>query len=966
MAGFRYIDEEEKGYRYVPGDEGFHYVEDEPKPEERLPGIVAGIVGSQMKRGWMGSEAGFFQTLAGSFKLVGEAGPEDTRDTDPLAIGLKGAEGWAQGWADYFRSEMPPEAGGEAGKALETLGGLPLQIGETAAAYATGGPGGLAALGALQGETPGERVKGAVLGLGGGIMAKTGARLPVVQRAVAELAGGAGQIHATGGGLREQATGAALSALGARTAKPKRIRTIVDKAGNINLRYLDTEENIKTALRTTAQEGGEFMDARRGVRTHEATLEAAQALGMDEKELLKRRKGQAFNAEEATRARQLLVGTADDLVARAAKITRGPASDADIQRFLESWVRHAAVQEQVSGMTSEAGRALESFKIKIPDQAARQRQLEYIMRDFMGGAKPEDLAQMIVAIDTPEGVAKFTGKLSRAKTGDQVLEAWINGILSGPQTHVINVTSNALVAAYTAGPETLVAAGIGRVLGTKDPVRFRESLAKVNGMRRAMPAALGMLRESFLTEEGIGAEGKIEAGRQKAIPGTLGKVIRVPGRALTAEDTFFKVLNYAGEVEALATRQAVKEGLKGEAMAARVAELVADPPPAIAGPAWETARVNTFTNDLGKFGNWLLKGKADHKALNAIMPFVRTPGNIIKFGMRRTPAGVMMPSFWNEISAGGARRDKALAQIALGSTIQATLATYVVDGTISGGGPRDKDERAGLYRTGWSPYAIKIGGEWHQYNRLEPMGMMIGAVADFVEVAEFLPEKTSQEIAAKIGLAISSNLTSKSWLQGPAALIEALEDPARFGERYFTRLLSSAVPAGSAQAARVFDSYLRDSQSMLDAFKERMPGARETIPLRLDLWGQPIPQERLGIDLFSPIAISKDKNDKVANEMVRIEYFPGMPPRELNGVALTQDQYWEFVKAAGEPAKRILDRSVSDRKWDGMHIEAKRGEMKAVVDAYREAAAGMMLFKYPALQRGKIEQAVGEWATPRY
>ena len=709
------------------------------------------------------------------------------------------------------------------------------------------------------------------------------------------------------------------------------------------------------------QEGG-FLDARRGVRSHKVTLQAADELGMTQDQLLARKKGEAYNPEQATGARQINVASANDLVARAQRLKDNPGSDEASTRLMQSYIRHMAIQEQVSGVTAEAGRTLNAFKIRVKDDKLRVAALADIQRRFAGKLSPDELADMITKIGTPEGVDVFTRKLSKATTIDMIEEAWINGLLSGPTTHVVNVSSNALTALYTAGPETIAAAAIGAARGNKNRVLFREAGARMNGMRRGIAVASRLAADTFATEQTTNLGSKIESQRRQAIPGVAGKMVRIPGRFLEAEDVWFKTIVYSGEIEALATRQAVKEGLKGEHLATRIQGLIESPPEAMAAEAWQTAKVNTFTNDLGKFGQWVQKGTADFPPLKVVMPFVRTPGNILKFALRRTPVGITFPSLWKDIMAGGAIADKAIAQGALGSTITASLASYMADGSITGGGPKEQNKREALYRTGWQPYSIKVGDTYYSYARFEPIATMLGTTSDFVEISDQLPTAEQDEIAGKIAFAVAHNVTDKIWLQGLTNLVEFLDDPKRYGQGYLGNLLGSIVPVTASQFARAQDAYLRDVNGVTDNVKNRIPGLKETLEKRLDFWGNPIKLETLGPAWLSPVRISEDKHDRVSQEMVNIDYPSSMPERKIGDVELPPAQYWDFVAEAGRPAKKALDEIVRSPAWDKMQVAAKQQVYEQVISGFRKAAAEKITQKY-RLREEQIRKKLNPYST---
>ena len=51
---------------------------------------------------------------------------------------------------------------------------------------------------------------------------------------------------------------------------------------------------------------------------------------------------------------------------------------------------------------------------------------------------------------------------------------------------------------------------------------------------------------------------KVDSHVQEAIGGTLGKIVRLPTRALTAADEFWKSINASAELHALAYRKAMQ------------------------------------------------------------------------------------------------------------------------------------------------------------------------------------------------------------------------------------------------------------------------------------------------------------------------------------------------------------------------------------------------------------------------
>ncbi|MGH6792840.1 MAG: hypothetical protein ACRECF_08895, partial [Methyloceanibacter sp.] len=601
------------------------------------------------------------------------------------------------------------------------------------------------------------------------------------------------------------------------------------------------------------------------------------------------------------------------------------------------------------------------------------------------GDKLDEILDGIAKLDNPEAIAGFVNAASKAKTSDMLLEGWINALLSGPTTHATNILSNTLVAAWQV-PEALATATVSKVTGSG--VTYRESLSRAFGLVEGAKDGLRAGWRAFLSEEPSDLAAKIEARRYQAIPSKTfragkerkeiggvpvpltgeiklgGRQVRLPGRLLTAEDEFFKAINSRAEINAIALRQARAEGKRGQELAARVAELKASPTDEMLTKAREAAEKQTFTNPLGKFGRGLQAMASDVPAVRVVMPFIRTPVNIVKFAAERGPLAPLFRKVRENLKGvnGPQERDGQIARIMLGSTVGAVAASYAADGTITGGGPADPKQRAALYATGWQPYSIKVGDHYYSFGRLEPLGTLLGVSADAVELSKHMTGEEEANVAALIMGSISKNLVSKTWLRGPAELIEAVQDPDRYGDTYVRNLTGTVVPTGIAQIARTRDPYMREARSILDKIKERVPGYRETLPMRRDVFGAPIKLEgALGPDMISPIYTSTDAKDPVANEMVRLGMAPSRLLRQIAGVELDAPEYDTFQKNAGGMTKAVLSKVIASPGYQSLTDEAKREILDDVMRKARDMGRAQTIRAHPGIvtrsQQLKLENA---------
>lgn len=262
----------------------------------------------------------------------------------------------------------------------------------------------------------------------------------------------------------------------------------------------------------------------------------------------------------------------------------------------------------------------------------------------------------------------------------------------------------------------------------------------------------------------------------------------------------------------------MKEGGTSQEIAASIARLRAQPTKEMQEAAHTFAGKQTFTNPLGETGKDLIKATRKWPVLRVIAPFIRTPVNIVKYAAERSPFAPLFKEVRANLAGanGAVARDQQIARIALGSTVSVVAAYLAADGSITGSGPSDPRKRALLYASGWQPYSFKIGDTYYSFSRLEPLGTLLGIAADAVEMSAYVSDDEANNIGSLIMGSLSKNLVSKTWLKGPSDLLNAMNDPDRYGPRYVQGLVGTLVPTGVAQVARTQDPYLRHARDILD------------------------------------------------------------------------------------------------------------------------------------------------------
>lgn len=740
-------------------------------------------------------------------------------------------------------------------------------------------------------------------------------------------------------------------------------------AGNLRLDKLESPQDIKRALYQVEQVHG--LDAARRGRISQAETESLAAdLGMTPDQLLKRRKGQAFNAEEALAARQILAKSGNELVnmakRMAAKKAEGQVSDADLADFRAAIVRHAAIQEQVSGATAEAGRALSQFRMEASSRAVKGNVLKNLIANGGGREGIENAADAIIeaANNSPAKLNDAAQKLASPKFKDKAIELYYNMLLSGPRTHAVNITSN-LLTSLAQIPEHTIAAGVGaarRALPGQEAERvlFSETGGRIVGFLQGAREGFAQFGRALKTGEPADAASKVEAQSTHAISGTKGELIRLPTRLLTAEDELFKAMARKMEIAGLAMRKARSEGLSGAARRKRVAELNANPTPEMLDQAADYGRYVTFQRPLGEAGNAGVAFLQKAWPLKLFIPFVRTPTNLVKFAAERSPAAPALWAWSRDFKAGGAKRDLAIARWMVGSAATMMAVEAAQKGLITGGGPSNEKAKNLLIANGWQPYSVKVGNRYVAYGRLDPFSTTIGLAADYVDRGRYMTDKERDRYAETLMGAAIQNLSNKTWLQGMSNLAEALNDPGRYGENTIASLAASGVPAIVAQTATALDPVQRDAKgntfgaTVGNRILSRIPGVSQTLPARRDVLGRTLPTGNGGgLASMSPIYSGVARNDPTLNALLlggaglsrpqRTVTLNALMPGGGQKIELTGKQYERYSADAGAAAKPELDALVSSPFWKEMTPKQRQDEVDKIMKRARlDARRGVL------------------------
>ncbi len=764
-----------------------------------------------------------------------------------------------------------------------------------------------------------------------------------------------------------------------------------EAAKNINLNRLETTDEVKELLDAAAEADPiSVNNARRQEITQKETEALANDLGMTVDDLLARKGGEAFNAEQAVAARRLLVASGENLI-KVAKAAKDGGQEA-LLVFRRAMAQHRAIQLEVAGMTAEAGRALQSFRIMASSAAEQEKMIKEAIEASGGMDMNQNMAAKMAGIKDVGDVGSAVKNFHQATAMDMITEYWVNSLLSGLGTHAMNITSNLSVIGLSV-IERQVAGTFGK------SVARGEAGAQILGIVEGAKEGLKLAGKALRTGESTDVMQKQEVAMKKSITGEqlglsgtlgqavnfMGNVIRTPGRALMASDEFFKAVAYRMELQARAYRTAVDEGLEGDEFVQRVNGILTNPPADIKMDAVNFGRYQTFTNALSETpygeptkrqpGKFFTKLRDDFPlGLGVIAaPFLRTPINVVKYASARGPLAPFMPSVKADIQAGGARKELALARIATGSAMMSITGLMAIKGQITGQGPANYNERRIKEATGWKPNSLLVGDTYYSLERADPIAQILLMSANIYEVVgQAEDDNTFFDLISAGAFTIAHSLSSKTFYNGLSELLSAYDSASRDPDnqqnavvKYVQRLAASTVPAIVAAEARRQDPTLRAANTLVEQFKRRLPGYSKDLPPRRNMFGEPIVLEGgLGPDFMSPFYQSSKKYNDVATQMSMNEMATAMPGKTIDGVELTtiqQDRYIMLSAGLDEYSEPLPGGSLHQRlsqviktpqyKNATVGPNGRQAEIiSGYINDYRSRARKMMVQEFPELQ----------------
>lgn len=730
----------------------------------------------------------------------------------------------------------------------------------------------------------------------------------------------------------------------------------------VKYEYVADRETARGVLRNvTEMYQSEIAQQTRGeVPNKQTAVEALKAIANGE--VIERTIGEADSAAGIYARAHMLRGATNHAVAELRKIAEIPEAELSPSMKLQAIAaieRVAMLNAEFAGAAAEAGRALQVFRA-IKRDPSYLGEAESIIKLAERKGNLQEIARLVESFKDPAQAAEFLRQHAQATTMEKVIEGWKAGILSGPLTHLANILGNTTKYAIDV-PESVIAATLTAVnKGAKgDPLTMAQwkarAFAPLIGIQRGAMDGLHVAAEVW---KGQGAHLEKADVYRTAIEGKKGEIIRTPFKLLQAQDAIFRTMAERAKAYEMAVDRVVKEGMHPETLEARerIVQYAQRPELGLSEKAAAEAFASieqagaeaVFAQRLGPKME-MLQRATQGSLLSFVIPFVRTPANLVSWAVQHVPGLNLASGRWRaDFMAGGEARAKATARVIIGTGISLTAYELAKDGLITGGGLFDKEEGGTKRAAGWQPYSLKIGDKYYSFQRIEPVAKVVGLAADLIELQEATKdEQDKAKLAAMLVLMFGNATVSTTYLSGVSNAIQAVTDPARFGENFLEQYATSVVPKIVGQTTMMADPHKREVTGMLDAIQSQLPYFREKLMPKRDVWGEPAKNERWFSVL--PIATSEASKDKVRTEAMRLELAIQDVPKFMQErgpfnpkdkrVELTDEQRDVWRQVSGSRAMEILSPIVNAQDWERIPDFAKAAIFKGVIEATRREGA---------------------------
>jgi hypothetical protein len=198
-----------------------------------------------------------------------------------------------------------------------------------------------------------------------------------------------------------------------------------------------------------------------------------------------------------------------------------------------------------------------------------------------------------------------------------------------------------------------------------------------------------------------------------------------------------------------------------------------------------------------------------------------------------------------------------------------------------------------------------------------------------------------------------SNLLQKTFMEGFSELVGFFDTTDPQGLAQFGRNIGSRViPALSATVAKAKDPYERETIDIVDRIKARIPGVRESLPVKYGAYGEPLQQSAIGeLTGFNITPLSTEQQKFMAT----IGAGMSRPSKKMGKIQLSTEQYGRYNYYINEITTNILNQMDLEAMSKSPYRKIVKKNIENIMSKARAYARNMLERDYPEL-REHIQQ----------
>lgn len=598
---------------------------------------------------------------------------------------------------------------------------------------------------------------------------------------------------------------------------------------------------------------------------------------------------------------------------------------------------------------------------------------------------PEMQQEILQATNQEEALNNVYKQLGQQvpMTTMQKLDSWrYFAMLGNPRTHIRNIVGNKVMGYIQQAKNQLAGTIEDIVLRNSDDRQFTTKIADKKTKEFAKADIENVLDRLGLTENKYNPKSRIEQNQKvfksEFMNKTIGKLMEFNDMALEAEDGWGLKAMYPKALAQYITANNIDVDNITDAQLAKARNF-----------AIRQAEEATFHQDnaiASAISQFEGKNNLTRFATGAILPFKKTPMNVAAEGIQYSPIGLL-----DSLTRGSINLRKGKINVheyidgiskGLTGTGIALLGYALTEaGILKASGGDDQDKNNFESAQGKQNYSLKVGEKTYSLDWLAPTGIPLFMGSELYQLAsQKVKEKGEKNNTPEVAKSATKILNSMATAMNPlsemsmiSGLTSTLQSYAsgnkgleNLGLNATKSYVGQFVPTVLGQVVKTFDDKERSTTSTesdplpkaLDTLgnqiKSKIPGLRQTLPTKTDIWGKDVENEgniiekglNAGVFPWSSKKVSENNPtnkeiSKLYDETLDKSVLPSNSIDKVLNIdkekyRLSNEQYSKLKKMYGEINYKVLSELTSSPEYKEMNNEQK---VKAISDIYKYSKA---------------------------